>query len=408
MSTPNHQRPTIALVYDHLTTQFGGAEVVLEQLHQLYPNAPLYSTVADTSKAVWANGWQIQTTFLQRLPDFIRSRHRWHALVAPLAIELLDLAAYDIVISISAGVAKGVLARPEQLHVCYLLSPTRHLFDELIFEAYPILKIPGVHWLVQHMRGYLRWWDVAAAQRPDKLISLSKLISGRVSACYQRSVDACLYPPFRQRLRTQSGSFKTQLSEPYDLIISRLVWYKRVEVAVAAALQTRRKLAVIGTGPAANQLHRLAGTDGVVRHEHESLEEFLARANKTQAVVVFFGVLPDADTDWLLQHCRSLLMLGKEDFGMTALEALAAGKPVIIDGASGVAEVLTDRQHGRLLPLISVETVVAALSELDQFALSPALLKQTALRYSDTVFRQQFAALINRMWREKDNYVDNA
>lgn len=406
--------PAIALVYDQVTTGYGGAEVVLEQLHLLYPTAPLFTTVADTSVAEWAKGWQIRTSFLQTLPSFLRRRHQWQAVLAPIAIETLDLTAFDIIISVTAGAAKGIITRPDQLHVCYLLTPTRYLYEDEVFAAHKVLRLPGIHWLAQRLLSYLRWWDIAAAQRPDRLIAISRLVAARTKKYYHKSVDAIIYPPFRQRTLPQSAASAAESITnlpymKYDLIISRLVWYKRVDLAIAAALQTQRCLVIVGDGASLTGLLKLSGAVAVLKSANESLPAFFRRARLDKKKILFCRSLNDTETSLLLAHCRSLLMLGQEDFGMTALEAMSFGKPVIIDASSGVAEVLANKKQAVLLPKLTVAAVVDALAKLDTTTISPALLKRTALRYSDSVFRLSFAARITKMWQQqKADYGNNA
>lgn len=404
MNARSKRTPSIALVYDHVTTRYGGAEVVLEQLHQLYPDAPLFTTVADTASATWAKDWQIRTSFLQHLPRFIRRRHQWQALIAPIAAESLDVTQYDIVISVSAGSAKGVITHPQQLHVCYLLTPTRYLYDDQLYRLHPNLMLPGVHWIVEQIRRYLRWWDVTAAHRPDHLVPISQLVSQRIKKYYVRDANTVIYPPFRSRSADTHALDPLRFRQTFDLIISRLVWYKNIEVAIAAALENRTVLVIVGTGPFAKRLQQLAGKGGLIKPTTESLTTFMQRATQLQSSILFCGALSDSETQQLLQNCRSLLMLGQEDFGMTTLEALMMGKPVVVNATSGVAELLTHRKHGLVLPSISIKAVTGALQELDSISFSAALLKQTALRYSDTVFRQSFATTLNQMWQQKEDY----
>ena len=426
MSRSTLKNPRIALVYDHVTTAFGGAEVVLDQLHQLYPSAPLFTTVADVQRAPWARGWKIHTTFLQKLPSFLARRHQWHALIAPIAIESLDVSTFDIIISVTAGAAKGIITRPDQLHICYLLTPTRYLYDDAVFVSHSWLRLPVVRWLATQCFRYLRWWDMAAAHRPDRLIVISKLVGRRTEQTYGCKPDLVLYPPFRpdppdtnQSLTTQNsqpaqnsrstpasqGTKQDQFPEetqPFDLIISRLVWYKRVELAVATALSAQTRLVIVGDGALFHTLVAQADSKGLSKHSTETVRSFIARAQKTDAIILFCGSVSDEETALLKQNCRSLLMLGIEDFGMTALEALAHGKPVVIDQSSGVAELLQDQKHGFLLQNPDEASLHQAFTALQTHHFSPALLKRTALRYSDSVFRQSFASTVQRMWQEKE------
>ena len=395
----------IALVYDYVTTRYGGAEVVLEELHRCYPDAPLFTTVADTSRATWAAGWQIVTSFLQRLPRPFARRHQWQALFSPIATETLDVSDFDVIISVSAGTAKGVITRPDQFHLCYVLAPTRYLYETNEFKSRWLVSL-----LLKLPLRYLRWWDTVASARPDAMIAISQLVAEQVKTHYHRTVEACIYPPFRPRiLPSPTTNKQLEAQAPFDLVISRLVWYKKVEIAIAGALANQTTLYIVGSGSYVKTLKQRAGIVGIVRRSNESINNFTIRATQQHAKILFFGSLPDPETTTLLSEARSLLMIGQEDFGMTALEALSLGKPVIINASSGVAELLKDKTHGLLLPEVTVQSVTRALRQLDTLQFRPTLLKQTALRYSDTVFRQQFMSTVQTLWQQyKERYDNNA
>jgi glycosyltransferase involved in cell wall biosynthesis len=402
-SSANLTSPSIALIYDNITTDFGGAEVVLSQLHLLYPDAPLFTTVSLDRQLNWLAGITVKTSFLQRLPLFLRRRHQLLAAIAPLAIESLDVSDFDIVISISAGAAKGILTRPDQFHICYLLSPTRYLYHTEPTDAHPFLRIPGIRQLLNLPLRYLRWWDQAAIWRPDHIIAISKLVAERTAAVYRRPVADIIYPPFRARAHAVTGSTdQTVSSQPlqrYFIVISRLVWYKNIQLVIAAALQIKHKLIIAGTGPYRSQLIKAAGQQSAVRQNSQSLGDFLASPAAQQQLILFCGSVSDPEAAKLLHHSRGLVMLGIEDYGMTAMEAVAAGKPVICNAASGVAEVLSGKQHGLLLSNPTPSSVAAAMTNLKSMNFSYHLLKRQALRYSDTVFRQQFAETVTTLWQ---------
>jgi glycosyltransferase involved in cell wall biosynthesis len=394
--------PKIALVYDNITTDFGGAEVVLSQLHVLYPDAPLFTTVSLDRQLNWLAGITVKTSFLQRLPLFLRRRHQLLAAIAPLAIESLDVSDFDIVISISAGAAKGILTRPDQFHICYLLSPTRYLYHTEPTDAHPLLRLPGIRQLLNLALRYLRQWDQAAIWRPDHILAISKLVAERTAAVYHRPVASIIYPPFRERDNTNDTTEHTasiKPLQPYFLVISRLVWYKNIQLVIASALQIKHKLIIAGTGPYRSQLIKAAGQQAAVRQTSQSLQDFFASTAARQQLILFCGSVTDQEAASLLQQTTGLVMLGIEDYGMTAMEAVAAGKPVICNTASGVTEVLTDETDGLLIKDPNILSVTAAMTRLKSMNFSYHLLKRQALRYSDTVFRQQFAAAVTKMWQ---------
>ena len=187
--------PRIALVYDRVNTPYGGAEKVLLALHQAFPQAPLFTSVFHP-RAVWAKIFKIKTSFLQKVP-FANQLHRFFVPLMPLAFESLDLSMYDIIISVTSAEAKGIITRPNQLHVCYMLTPTRYLYSHRAHyeQTHWPFKIPLLNFFSRKLFDYLTWWDQVAAQRPDVIIPISGLVKKRIEKYYQRAVSDVIYPP---------------------------------------------------------------------------------------------------------------------------------------------------------------------------------------------------------------------
>jgi hypothetical protein len=210
----------VALVYDRVN-KFGGAERVLESLHTIWPDAPLFTGVYHSAKASWAKGWDIRPSFLNRLP-LVKDKHEYLAPFMPYAFEAFDFSGFDLVISVTSAEAKGIITKPNQLHLCYLLTPTRYLWSHA--QHYQ------GEWLHRTFRlpllSSLRRWDYFAAKRPDYLIAISRHVSARVRKYYRRQVDRVIYPPVRYRLfSTHPPTCQPPLPH-YYLIVSRLVSYK--------------------------------------------------------------------------------------------------------------------------------------------------------------------------------------
>lgn len=369
----------VAIVYDWVTTPHGGAEQVLQALHQLYPQAPLFTLIHQPRRATWSQEFQVHPSWLQRLPG-AQQNHRWWLPLMPLAVESLDLSAYDVVISVSSAMCKGVLTKPNQLHVCYLLTPPRYLYTHT--DEYQVGKLfPGLGWLQRQLLDYLRWWDQAAAWRPDVVIPISQLVAERCQQWYQRPTAAVITPPVSlpSTVATRPAQLVKQWGPsipPFYLCLSRLVSYKRLDLAIRVTREQGIPLVIAGDGPARAELAAVA--DGSC---------------------IFLNTVSAAEKAWLLQQTRGLLMPGVEDFGITALEALSYGKPVLVHRQSGVAELLTDGQDSVFLAAENYSAMNEAFVRLQQLAVKPELLLHKAQKYATTEFCRQFDAALSDIWR---------
>lgn len=386
---------SIAIVYDHLTTQHGGAEVVLAALLTAFPHARLYSTVSSLDGNSWLGKRPVTTSFLQMLPRFLRKRHQLHALLTPLAVESLHITE-SIIISVTAGAAKGVITRPGQLHMCYLLTPTRYLYDpESAIGSVGILQLPGLHWLANQALRYLRWWDYVAAQRPDHYIPISRLVGSRLEQTYNRPAETVLYPPFIPEHAAIPEELRKLELPTFIFSLGRQVWYKRIDVLIEYAKASHQPTIIAGEGAASKQWQRLAGAAGIVKKRHESLHATLSNWNFQQQPILFVGKISRAEAVLLFQRAQAFVMPGIEDFGLTALEALYYGCPAIVHRSSGVAEVLNS-SVAQFLETASVADLTQAVSGVKDMKISHTLLKNHALRYSEAQFTRQFTQYIQK------------
>ncbi|HZZ98413.1 MAG TPA: glycosyltransferase [Candidatus Saccharimonadia bacterium] len=335
--------PKIAIVYDRVN-KFGGAERVLESLHQAFPNAPLYTSVFNAETAPWAKGWDVRTTFLQRF-SFARKHHEWLGWLMPLAFESLNFDAFDLVISVTSEAAKGIVTKPHTKHLSYVLTPTRYLWSKSDEYKHAFLKN---WWSILFYPGYLlstrylRWWDVVAAQRPDRIIPISYVVQGRCLEYYHRTTDEPIYPPIQYEALSKPSTVRP-IEQPYFLVVSRLVPYKRVELAVQACLKRGSHLVIVGTGTELGYLRRVANNSPLI-HFHASVS--------------------DADLAGYYQHCMALLFPGEEDFGLTALEVMAAGRPAIVYEKSGNAELIEDGKTGIVLHSQTLQEMISSLDRV--------------------------------------------
>jgi glycosyltransferase involved in cell wall biosynthesis len=354
--------PRIALTTDWLVT-FGGAERVLGELLRLYPGAPIHTTVHDPAGLPEeCRGWNVQPSFLQRVP-FARRHHRPFLPLMPMAFEAFDLDAYDVVLTTSSACAKGVITPPDVPNVCYCYTPPRYLWDQFHVQTRNVrgraLVGLATHWL--------RMWDRAAADRVDHFVAISDTVAARIRKYYRRE-STVVYPPvdtdqFRPNGRDHEG---------FLLVVSRLVPYKRIDLAVAAANRAGLRLVVVGDGPELQRLRALAGP-----------------------TVSFLGRRPDAEIADLYARCEALLFPGMEDFGITPVEAMAAGRPVIAYGKGGATETVLDGVTGVLIDEQSVDAIIAAVDRLRHERYDPFACRDRALRFDATIFRERIAAIVS-------------
>ena len=358
---PTSSEPRIAIACSWLN-QYGGAERVLETLHEMYPHAPIYTSMYEPRAMPAAyRDWDIRTSFLQRLP-WSRSRHQLYLFLYPLAFEQFDFSDYDLVINNSSAFSYGIITRPETRHLCYCLTPARFLWNYHDYARRENLgrlaRMALLPFLVN-----LRMWDVQAAHRVDQFIAISELVEARIRKYYGRSAPI-IYPAIDTSLY-----HTTPVADvgDYYLIVSRLVPYKRIDLAIKAFNQLRLPLKIVGGGRDRACLERLAGP-----------------------TVEFLGRVPDADLKALYARCRAFIFPGVEDFGLTPLEAQASGRPVIAFGAGGALETIAAGETGAFFREPTAEALAAAISALDWRRFDPQTIRRNAERFDVSVFKTQF------------------
>lgn len=351
----------VALVHDWLTGLRGG-ERVLEQLCVLYPEADIFTLVhLPGSCGPIIEGRRIHPSFLDRLP---RRFYRRYLPLFPAAIESFDLSAYDLVVSTSHAVAKGARRGPRAVHVAYIHTPMRYVWDQ--FDAY---FGPGRAGLLtraaaRSLAPALRRWDVRSTRRVDGLIANSRFVAGRIRRFWSRDADAVVYPPVDTARFVPAAEGPS--SEDYALIVSALVPYKRVELAVSAFSRLKRKLLVAGDGPERRRLEQSAGPS-----------------------VRFLGPVGQDDLPRLYAGARFFVLPGEEDFGIAPVESQAAGRPVLALGRGGALETVIAGETGIFFPEPTVASLIEGIAAIDRLQPDPVRLHEHAKRFDVARFGPQ-------------------
>lgn len=363
----------IALVYDRVN-KWGGAERVLLALHDLFPDAPLYTSVYSPETAAWASVFpKVIPSFLQNFP-LAAIHHELYALLMPIAFEQFNFDQYDLVISVTSEAAKGIITKPGTKHICYCLTPTRYLWS-----GYGAYFPNGLkRWIVQPAIRYLRGWDKVAAQRPDVLVAISKTVADRIKKYYGREVEV-VYPPVSRlknkqslALRTKSEKLKVAIqNKNYFLIVSRLVPYKRVDLAIEAFNSLGLPLVVVGTGSEEGKLRRMAKSN-----------------------IRFVGQLTDEELAQYYKEARALIFPQEEDFGIVALEAQSLGTPVVAYRAGGALETVIQGQTGEFFWPQTTEALVRAIKSFRKENYDENLVMKNAQKFSKERFKRELLKII--------------
>ncbi|OKL39620.1 glycosyltransferase family 4 protein [Pontibacter flavimaris] len=370
----------IAIVHEWFV-EYAGSERVVEQLLQLYPDADLFSVIDFMPEHLRAHMLHKSptTTFIQKLP-FARKHYRNYLALMPLAIEQLDVSAYDLVISSSHAVAKGVITHAGQVHICYCHSPIRYAWD--LYHQY--LRESGLAkglkgFIAKSILHYIRMWDYTTANRPDAFVANSAYIARRIKKVYNREA-AVIYPP----VDVESFSL-VAAKEDFYLTASRLVPYKKVDLIVETfAKQPDKKLIVIGDGPDFNKIKAKA-TNNIVLMGYQP-----------------FDVLKDH-----MQRAKAFVFAAEEDFGIIPVEAQACGTPVIAFGKGGACETVAHGSTGVLYQEQSIASLSEAISLFERNAadFDPLLIRKNAERFSAGVFKEKVKDFVEESMPDKAPYL---
>lgn len=364
----------IALVYDWVN-KFGGAERILLALHQLWPKAPLYTAVYDARRAGWAADFEVRPSFLQNWP-LAKNNHENYLPLFPLAFEQFDFSEYELVISVSSAFAKNIITKPQTLHINYCLTPPRYLWNGMgDYEN-------EERWLDLTRLAYhlfsprLRQIDFISAQRVDKFLAISENVKRRIKKYYRREAEV-IYPPVDTEKFVpvkMNKTNKTDRTNNYFLIVSRLVPYKRVDIIIEAFNNLGWPLKIIGQGREKKKLEGLA----------KGNIEFLG------------GQLTDEEVLEYYQHCTALIFAGLEDFGLVSLEAQACGKPVIAYGAGGLLETVVSGKTGEFFWPQTNQALTETVRQFDEKKYKSSDCRQNAVKYNLERFKKEFKEIVEK------------
>ncbi|MDP6575097.1 MAG: glycosyltransferase [Candidatus Peribacteraceae bacterium] len=363
----------IALVHELLTMR-GGAERVFKIISEMYPEAPIYTLLYNESKL---SDWFPRERV--RLPGykFRSNNHHRYLNKFPEAVESWDFNEFDLVISSSSAFAHGIITNGKPKHLCYVHSPARYLWD----RTHDVLDRAGKGLLGPLKRKYLertfhklRVWDVESSARPDKLFAASKEVQRRIELYWRRESEV-VYPPIDDFwINSQQSTINhQQIENPnYFLVVSTLVDYKRIDIAIEACNRTKQYLKIVGEGPAMNKLKKLAGP-----------------------TIEFYGYRENDELKDIVANAKALIFPGKEDFGFVPLEAMSQGTPVIAFRGGGALETISEGKTGAFFDELTPESMAKVLTNFNPDVFHKDLMLSTASKFSRKVFEENLTNEIN-------------
>lgn len=381
------QELKVALVYDRVNTKYGGAEQVLLAFGDLFPNATLFTSVFDPHQARWAKSFKsVHASFLNRF-SILKNKHQWLAPLMPIAFESLNFSGYDLIITVTSAEAKGVISNHHQLHLCYLLTPPRYLYDfqDEYLNSKRILSLPIIKQLTQKLLSYLKWWDQVAIFRPDIIVPLSEVVSDRIKKSYGVTTESPIYPPIDMiDLSTDDKSLKQfNLPSKFHLVVSRLVFYKRVDLAIKACAELDHDLVIVGSGEEEKKLKQLASE----------------LSKKSKAKFIFLSSQPQPVVNSLMKQAKIFLSPGVDDFGLSPLQANLFSTPAIINEQSGVAPLFKKFGFGDMLISSSSKELANKIIQTSSKSIKSANIDSIKKILNVKIFQQQFANIIIKNYK---------
>ena len=366
----------IAIVCDWLTV-FAGGERVIYEMHQLFPRAPIYTTLYNKKKCPEFAQADVRQSWLRFIPG-AKWAHRLFLPFMPLVFERLDLSEYDLVLSSSHSAAKGILTQPGTLHVTYCHSPMRYVWDHSHSYQNQFRSFLPLQILYKPLLHRIRLWDRLAAERVDRYLTNSKYVAARIQKYYHREseliappVDLSFFVPdaIAERMRTKKKAAY--------LAVGRLIPYKRFDLAVKACKKLKRPLHIVGEGPELGRLKKLAGKD-----------------------VVFLGKISDEDLRKEYQKAKALVFPQLEDFGIVPLEAMACGTPVIAYGKGGALETVKENISGLFFDEQTEDSLVKAIQKFEKKKWDEEKISDSVSEFSSARFRSALRHFLENAWKE--------
>ena len=357
----------VAIVYDRVN-KWGGAERVLLVLHEIFPDAPLYTSVYNSKTASWARIFpEVRTSFLQKIP-FTKSNHEFLPVFMPMVFASFDFSGFDLVISVTSEAAKGVRIKGKTKHICYCLTPTRYLWSG--YEDY--FKNPVFKFITKPIVGLLRSWDQVVALRPDLMLAISTEIKRRIKKYYSRN-SIIISPPV-DKLPSPRLSKKV-LKNGYFLLVSRLDYgYKKVDLAIRTFNKLGSPLVIVGTG-----------------REEKSLKKMAKRNIK------FPGKVSEKELSGYYQNAKALIMPQEEDFGIVAVEAQSYGVPVIAYKKGGAIDTVSDGKTGIFFDKQNSYDLALAIKKFENMKFDKRLIINNAHRFSKSRFKKEFLDMVKKV-----------
>ncbi|MDD5731529.1 MAG: glycosyltransferase [Patescibacteria group bacterium] len=368
----------VAIVCDWLTN-WGGAERCDMLLHEMWPEAPIYSLIYNEKKMPEFKNADIRTSYLNRAP-LAKKKWQFYLHYMPCAIEQFDLTEYDIVITTSHSCAKGVITKPSTLNICYLYSPTRYMLD-FYYQYLRNIKFTPIKFFDKILKNIvrakihdLRQWDFIAARRPDYIISISQYIRRRAQKYYRIDSDV-IYPPVNCKHYLPAN--ESEIGD-YYLIVGRQIDYKRHDIVIEAFNQLGLPLVIIGEGPELKKLKKIAKSDKIK----------------------FMGRISDAEITEYFAKCIAMIHPQEEDFGITPLEAQSAGRPVIAYRAGGAMETVVENETGVFFDEQTPEAVMEIIKNFDHKKFNSHKIREHALKFDTEVFKRNIKKYVEDKYQE--------
>lgn len=359
----------VALVHDWLTG-FAGAEQVLLALHEIFPEAPIYTSVWNKEKTPQFSQATVIPSYLQKFPGAI-GHHQLFIPLMPQAFESFDFKGFDVIISITTGLSKGIITQPDQLHIAYCNTPPRYLWRLGNDTRNEGRLDSGLRNWISHK---LRIWDIVSADRVDAFLANSHTVAERVAKIY-RKPSTVIYPP----VNTNRFSPSDKKPGNYMLSVGRLVEYKRVDLIIQACLAAGCPLKIAGEGPERSKLEQLAAG-------HPTIE--------------FLGRVPDADLKELYGQALAFIFAAEEDFGIVPVEAMSAGRPVIAYRKGGATETVEDGITGLFFDQQTPDSLATVLRTFQAEQFDSQRIRRHAEKFDKKVFQTKFADFVSSQWQK--------
>jgi len=363
----------VALIHDHLA-QDGGAEKVLKVFSDMFPEAPIYTLLYEKKQvSKYFKGRRIETSIIQKLPGGVK-HYQWYLFFMPIAVEFFDLSEYDLVISDTSSFAKGVITKPNCLHICYCHTPTRYLWSDTHQYINELKYNKWFKKIISLVLNRIRLWDRLAADRVDVFIANSKTVKERIAKYYRRT-SAVIYPPVETQDFSIIDISNQKPEEKYFLAGCRLAPYKRIDIVIEAfkILGSDYKLKIFGDGVDEIRLKKIAG-------EAKNIE--------------FLGRVSEEDKSKLFQGAQAFINPQEEDFGITVVESMASGRPVIAYRLGGATETVIEGKTGLFFDEAMPTAIVEAIKKFSVMNFNPQEIKEHAEQFSVANFKKQITDFI--------------